>query len=641
VRPFRRVRPATYKPLFELLEDRLAPAATVWTGADFAHNLNWSNPANWSNGVPQAGDTAEFTNNSSVRDFTSNVDAGFNAASTVGALTIDALWGGTINVNGPLTVSGNFSLASGSFGGNGAVVVGGNSSQWTGGTLSVGTSGFTNNGTLNLSTSAIAGLVLSGPGTLANAGTINQSLSGPSLHMENAATLSNQGTYVFASRQDVLPMGSVGPNTFLNSGTLESTGPSISFIETAFSNSGHITVTGGELSIASQGGTNTGGVFSVSSGATLELSGLFGGTVVYGGIYTGSGGGTLQMDRATLAVAPGGATFNFPGSMFQWTGGTIDVSNGDFTNAGNIALNLGGFGPATLTGPGRLINTGTITESNANLVLDNGSTLYNSTKGTYRLQVDHSLLAGTHGGTDTFFNAGLLSKSTGTGTSTLSVALNNTGRLEVRSGTLNASGTVTQATGSTLTAGSWSVFGTSTVHSTLTLSSAGSFTIIGSLAHVTLSGPNSTFTNIAPLATVQGSFSLLNAQSFTTAGGFTNSGQLTLGPGSTLTVNGNLVQSSTGTLTVQMGGTGTPLIGSITTAPTGTVSLNGHFHLTISHVIPAVGSTFDIFDDGSPSAITGIFIGLPEGSSIIVSGMTFQISYVGGDGNDVTLTRIS
>src|SRR6516164_9085877 len=121
--PCRRGRPATYKPRFELLEDRMAPAVTVWTGADFAHNLNWSNPANWSNGVPQAGDTAEFTNNSSVRDFTSNVDAGFNAASTVGALTIDALWGGTINVNGPLTVSGNFSLASGSFGGNGAVVV--------------------------------------------------------------------------------------------------------------------------------------------------------------------------------------------------------------------------------------------------------------------------------------------------------------------------------------------------------------------------------------------------------------------------------------------------------------------------------------------------------------------------------------
>src|SRR5262249_46327506 len=115
-----------------------------------------------------------------------------------------------------------------------------------------------------------------------------------------------------------------------------------------------------------------------------------------------------------------------------------------------------------------------------------------------------------------------------------------------------------------------------------------------------------------------------------------------LGPGSTLTVNGTFVQSKTGALTVQMGGTNTtPLIGSITTVPTGTVTVHGQLHLTISHVTPAVGSTFDILDDGSPSAIAGIFTGLPEGASIIVNGMTFQISYVGGDGNDVTLTRIS
>jgi hypothetical protein len=349
------------------------------------------------------------------------------------------------------------------------------------------------------------------------------------------------------------------------------------------------------------------------------------------------------MDAGTYAVAPGGATFNLPASMLQWTGGTIDVSNGDFTNAGQLTLNTTFVGVTpTLSGPGRLINTGTITESNADLVLDNGTTLDNAAHGTCFLQANHSILPGTHGGPDTFLNAGLLRKSTGTGTSSISTALNNTGRVEVRSGTLDVTGPVTQANGSTLTAGSWSVFGTSSVHSTLTLGLAGNFTTIGPLAHVTLSGPNSAFTNIAGLSTIQGSFSLLNAQSFTTAGNFTNSGQLILGPGSTLTVTGNFVQSSKGTLTVQMGGTNTaPLIGAITTAPMGTVGLNGQFHLTISHVTPAVGFTFDILDDGSPSAISGVFTGLPEGASIIVNAMTFRISYVGGDGNDLSLTRIS
>ena len=320
--PCRRGRPATYKPRFELLEDRMAPAVTVWTGADFAHNLNWSNPANWSNGVPQAGDTAEFTNNSSVRDFTSNVDAGFNATSTIGTLTIDGSWGGTVNVNGPLTVSGNFSLDSGSFGGNGAVVIGGSSSQWIAGTLTVGTGGFTNNGTLTLSTSDPNWLVLSGPGTLTNVGTINQAFG--SLALENSATLSNQATYVLSdtSEQLIEPTGSVGPNTFVNSGTLENTSSHLAVISTDFSNSGHITVTAGFLSISSQGGTNTGGVFAVSLGATLRLSFA---TVTYGGTYTGSGQGRVLIDIGTLAVAPGGATFNLPASMLQWTGGTIDV----------------------------------------------------------------------------------------------------------------------------------------------------------------------------------------------------------------------------------------------------------------------------------------------------------------------------
>jgi hypothetical protein len=610
---------------------------TVWTGADFAHNLNWSNPANWSNGVPQAGDTAQFTNNSSVKDFTSNVDAGFNATSTVAALSIDESWGGTINVNGPLTVSGNFSLDSGSFGGNGAVVIGGNSSEWSVATLNVGTGGFTNNGTLTL-----GGCVLSGPGTVVNMGTINQP---GNLSIENAATLNNRGTYAFTGDipggRSIAPMGSVGPNTFVNSGILENTSSEFSAISTFFSNSGNITVTAGTLTIGSQGGTNTGGVFTVSLHSRLEL--LSAGTT-YGGTYTGSGQGTVMLNGGTLA--PGGATFNFPANMLQWTDGTIDVSNGDFTNAGNLTVNLEFGDTPTLSGSGHLINTGTIFvgtfATNANLVLDNGTTLNNTAHGICFLQANHSILAGTNGGPDTFLNAGLLRKSTGTGTSTMSATLNNTGRVEVRSGTLDVTGTVTQANGTTLAAGSWSAFGTSTVHATLTLGSAGSFTTIGPLGHVTLSGPNSAFSNIAGLSTVQGSFSLLNAQSFATAGSFTDSGQLILGPGSTLTVNGNFAQSSKGTLTVQMGGTNTtPLIGSIATVPTGTVSLNGQLRLTISHVTPAVGSTFDILDDGSASAISGIFTGLPEGASIIVSGMTFRISYVGGDGNDATLTRIS
>src|SRR4029453_17016115 len=57
---------------------------------------------------------------------------------------------------------------------------------------------------------------------------------------------------------------------------------------------------------------------------------------------------------------------------------------------------------------------------------------------------------------------------------------------------------------------------------------------------------------------------------------------------------------------------------------------------------PAVGTKFlIIFNDGA-DAIVGTFKGLPEGSSLTTNGgKAFRISYHGGDGNDVVLTRIT
>lgn len=50
------------------------------------------------------------------------------------------------------------------------------------------------------------------------------------------------------------------------------------------------------------------------------------------------------------------------------------------------------------------------------------------------------------------------------------------------------------------------------------------------------------------------------------------------------------------------------------------------------------GTTFVIIDNVSAGTISGTFSGLPEASLVTLSGQTFAISYIGGDGNDVTLT---
>ncbi len=53
------------------------------------------------------------------------------------------------------------------------------------------------------------------------------------------------------------------------------------------------------------------------------------------------------------------------------------------------------------------------------------------------------------------------------------------------------------------------------------------------------------------------------------------------------------------------------------------------------------GDSFRIIDNMSKTAVSGTFATLPEGTQFTVSGITFSISYVGGDGNDIVLTALS
>jgi uncharacterized repeat protein (TIGR03803 family) len=429
-----------------------------WTGANAAVDTNWSDGGNWSRGTPPtSSQTAVFTNDATVKSFTATVDAGFTHA--IAGLVIDSSWGGTIIVSSPLSVTGNMLLASGSFGGSGAVTVAGAASRWTGGQIVVGSGGFTNTGALTADTTG-GNLILTGAGILTNTGTITEAGTN-SLVLENTAALSNAA----------------------------------------------------------------------------------------------------------------GATF-------------------DVTNDGGVSQS----------------------------------------------------------GSGTFSNAGALEKTGGTGTSTIATTtFGNTGTVAVTSGTLDISASVTQVSGRTLTAGTWTVTGSPTVHATLDITSAGRLATLGSAAHVTLDGLNTSFTNLSGLATINkgASFSLLGGQSFSTTGALTDKGGLTLGPGSTLTVGGSFTQTSTGSLTAEVGGTDAVPTFGLLFSTTGTVALASSLTVT-STVVPAVGSSLTVLENEGNSAVSGIFAGLPEGGTFTVSvgttTMTFQITYVGPGiygSNNVLITRIS
>ena len=52
-----------------------------------------------------------------------------------------------------------------------------------------------------------------------------------------------------------------------------------------------------------------------------------------------------------------------------------------------------------------------------------------------------------------------------------------------------------------------------------------------------------------------------------------------------------------------------------------------------------MGIPFTILDKQSAGAISGVFAGLPEGALLDIGANRFRISYVGGNGNDITLTN--
>jgi fibronectin-binding autotransporter adhesin len=71
----------------------------------------------------------------------------------------------------------------------------------------------------------------------------------------------------------------------------------------------------------------------------------------------------------------------------------------------------------------------------------------------------------------------------------------------------------------------------------------------------------------------------------------------------------------------------------------GGISIGATLSVSLGYA-PTPGTTFTIINNDAADAVTGTFAGLPEGSTFMVGGTTFVITYVGGTGNDVVLTAV-
>ena len=109
------------------------------------------------------------------------------------------------------------------------------------------------------------------------------------------------------------------------------------------------------------------------------------------------------------------------------------------------------------------------------------------------------------------------------------------------------------------------------------------------------------------------------------------------------TTTGGFQIGTTGTTHIDIGGTtaGTTY-DQIVNTTSGSVDITGATLAValVNGFIPANGDVFTVIDKQNSGAVTGTFDGLSEGATFELGAATFEVSYTGGDGNDVTLTVV-
>ena len=311
----------------------------------------------------------------------------------------------------------------------------------------------------------------------------------------DAASIFAAGTYVvtMANAESVgsLTLNAAGATLLDSSGQNLTVGTSLLVNAGLFSiqNGGQIVGPGATVKLGA-GGTLLAGagnaqitVSSVALAGTVSVAGTLGlnggGTV--GGTLNGVG--TLEFGTGSFALAATtsvattlnllvnggtlvvGATETL-GSPLELIGsGTLTVAKGTLTLSGPVSLGLAGSPSepgGTLNGPGTLSTTGTVTIQpatspvlnvtggltwlNAGVVNDvglgglTGAKVVNQALGTFNVVGDGVSLTADATPGNLFTNAGLLAKTSGTGTSTISVSLVSTGVINVASGTLDLTG---------------------------------------------------------------------------------------------------------------------------------------------------------------------------------------------------------
>jgi fibronectin-binding autotransporter adhesin len=616
----------TYRPSLEPLEPRIVLATFVWDGSA---SSDWFNPANWTpDGVPGGSDTAVLNIGSTIV---------LGTATSVGAFTLSA---GTLTGAGALNVIGDLTWTGGSMTGTGVTNVAGTGSTISGAAQKNLGRVLNNTGTMTYSEQG-GGAFAFGPVSMV------------------AGILNNSGTFNMTGGGDILRINTNAPHAINNTGSWNVTGPGTSVISDAiaFNNSGTVSVQSGTFALS--GGGVSIGSFTVSAGATLNVSGnvynLNEGSILGTGITLITSGtvivnATSYDVESTLALSggllTGAGALNLIGDL-TWTGGSMTGTG--VTNVAGTGSTISGAAQKNL---GRVLNnTGTMTYleqgggaiafgpvSTVAAILNNSGT-FNMTGGGDILRINTNAPHAIN-------NTGSWNVA-GPGTSVISdaIAFNNSGTVSVQSGTLalagggTSIGTFAAASGATLrfdggthnlNSGSVSADGTVEIAGGTWNLNGGSYAIAG---RTTVSGGAANF-NIAASTVLlavsggtlggSGTFEVTGDLTWT-GGSMTGTGVTNVaGTGSTISgaaqKNLGRVLNNTGTMTYLEQGGGAIAFGPVSMVA-GVLNNSGTFNITGGGDILRINAT-------APHAInnTGSWNVAGPGTSVISDAIAFNNS---------------
>jgi hypothetical protein len=354
---------------------------------------------------------------------------------------------------------------------------------------------------------------------------------------------------------------------------------------------------------------------TTAAGSTLEVDG---GTLNFGADPS-TINGSFNLDGTVGTIAVGVGTLSLVGTT-TWTGGSINLQQSEVVNAPAAVMNLSGSLSLDATGQifGVLDNLGTINQSSGVLTFNEVAAIDNS--GIYDITGDASIAStpflGEFAGTLVNEPGGVIEKTGGSGTTSIDPAVINKGTIDAGSGTVSlTSGTIQQINNNTLTGGTWAA----TNGATLSLPTGTNIT--SNDGTLIVNGAGSNINGITNLNSNSGDFTIENGATFDTTGDLSNSGNLEVGQGSTVNVTGGYTQTDSGTLTVQIGGTGAGDFGTLNS--TNPATLAGTLTSDILNTYtPTNGDNFSVITYPSES---GSF-----GATSTDNGGSFQFSPVLG-----------